>query len=107
MRVKRGEIWLIDLKYGLGSEQGGVRPCLVVQNNIGNTYSTTTIVCPITSKKKNFNATHIPIMLELPSSIMCEQLRVVDIERAIKYIATVPNHILSRVDEKLKLTLGL
>jgi mRNA interferase MazF len=107
MKIKRGDIWLIDLKYGFGSEQGGVRPCLVVQNNIGNTYSPTTVICPITSKKKNFDATHVSIMLEAPSSIMCEQVRVVDTKRIKKFIGVVPEEVLREVEEKLKVTFAL
>lgn len=107
MKVKRGEVWLIDLGIGVGSEQDGIRPCLIVQNNVGNLHSTTTVVCPITSKKKNFNATHVDVLLKFQSSIMCEQIRVVDTSRATRCIGSVNEGIMYDVEERLRLTLGI
>ena len=62
--IHRGEIYLIDLSNQIGSEQSGVRPAVVVQNDTGNTHSPTTIVCPLTSKQKSMAATHVNLTPE-------------------------------------------
>ena len=59
--VHRGEIYLIDLCDQVGSEQSGVRPAVIVQNETGNLHSPTTIVCPLTSKRKSMSATHVTL----------------------------------------------
>ena len=106
--MKKGEFWLVDMNGGLGCEQQGLRPCLIVQNDIGNKYSPTTIVCPATRKTKNFNATHVPVEgLDNPSYIMCEQIRVVDKSRVKHFICTVDDETMREVNKKLKIALDL
>lgn len=106
--MNRGEIWLVDLNGGRYSEQNGVRPCLIVQNNIGNKYSPATIVCPITTRDKHFTATHLKIEdLTSTSYIMFEQIRVVDKERIIKYITTLDAETMWQANQKLKVALSL
>lgn len=106
--MKWGEFWLVDLNGGCGSEQGGVRPCIIVQNDIGNKYSKTTIICPLTTKDKNYSATHIRVdCLAQTSFIMCEQIRVVDKSRLIKYICTISDEDVHDLRAKLRLTIAV
>lgn len=106
--MKWGEFWLVDLNGGAGSEQGGVRPCIIVQNDIGNKYSATTIVCPVTTKMKNYNATHIRVTcLAETSFIMCEQVRVIDKSRLRRFICDIGTQDIKELKEKLRLTLSV
>lgn len=88
--IKRGEIYLADLGRTVGSEQGGKRPVLVLQNDIGNTFSTTTIIAPLTShvRSNDIFPTHVNIksrgILEHDSTILLEQIRTIDKIRLIK-----------------------
>lgn len=93
-QVHRGEIYLIDLSDNIGSEQGGIRPAIIVQNEIGNQHSPTTIICPITSKEKDLSATHVPITpheagVKMNSTVLCEQIRVIDKTRILKRLGEV------------------
>lgn len=80
--IKRGEIYSADFGAGFGSEQGGVRPVLILQNNMGNKHSPTTIVAAITSRKtKTALPTHVAIMtsgLKTESTVLLEQIRTID-----------------------------
>lgn len=106
--MKWGDFWIADLSGGEGSEQGGLRPVIIIQNDIGNKYSPTTIVCPITTKQKNYNATHVMITgLSATSYIMCEQLRVVDKSRLKRYLGCIAKEDKYLLREKLKITLAL
>ena len=71
MLIKRGDIFYADLDPVVGSEQGGIRPVLIVQNNVGNKYSPTLVVLPLSTAKKNHLPTHIPVSythLTLPTT---------------------------------------
>lgn len=113
MKIKRGQVYLADLKDAQGSEQGGIRPVLVVQNNRGNKYSPTIIIACITSKEhtKHHLPTHyyIPesIGLKYPSIIMMEQIRVIDKSRIIKYIGSVSPKFMNILDKKMMISLGI
>lgn len=113
MKIKRGQIYLVDLSDGFGSEQGGVRPVLVVQNNKGNKYSPTIIVACITSraKTKHHLPTHyyIPdyVGLKYPSIVMMEQIKVIDKARIIKYIGSVTPRFMRILDKKLLISIGV
>lgn len=113
MKIKRGYIYIADLNPRIGSEQGGTRPVLVIQNNVGNKHSPTTIVACITSKvySKAVLPTHclLPISIPLhePSIVMLEQIRVIDKKRIKKRIAKVPNRTMKIIDKKIKICLGL
>ena len=90
-KIRRGEIYIADLDPVIGSEQGGERPVLVIQNNVGNTHSPTVIVLAITSrcKKKQNMPTHIPIEssdLSMSSIALAEQVRTVDKTRLTRYV---------------------
>ena len=94
MTIKKGDLYFADLSPVVGSEQGGVRPVLVVQNDVGNKYSPTTIVAPFTTKKKTSLPTHVYINgagLRKPSTVMLEQLRTVDGIRLMWKIGEITN----------------
>lgn len=107
MEIKRGEIYEAQF-YGTGSEQKGVRPCLIIQNDNGNTYSNTTVVIPITSKMKRYNKTHVDIdCLRDPSRVLCEQVRVMDKSLLIKRVTMLSDEKMAEVEKKLLITLGM
>lgn len=110
--VKRGEIYYADLSPVVGSEQGGVRPVLVVQNNVGNRYSPTVIAAAITSQlDKAKLPTHIAVPAEvcgLPrnSVVLLEQIRTIDKKRLGEKIGELPSGMMARVNEALLVSLG-
>lgn len=112
--IKRGDIYLADLGEGIGSEQHGVRPVLVVQNNIGNKYSPTVTVLPITTKihKSRGLPTHVMIDhvggLDEKSSIMAEQISTIDKTKLFTYIGTIPEDAMKKdINEAIRIQLGL
>ncbi len=111
--VKRGDVYYADLSPVIGSEQGGVRPVLVIQNNIGNKYSPTVIVSAITSQiNKAKLPTHIEISSQdfsLPkdSVVLLEQIRTIDKKRLKERIGKFDIKLMSEVDDCLKISLGL
>ncbi|NLL20251.1 MAG: type II toxin-antitoxin system PemK/MazF family toxin [Firmicutes bacterium] len=113
MDVKRGFIFFSDLSPVIGSEQGGFRPVLVIQNNVGNKYSPTVIVAAITSHiEKAKLPTHVELSakeygLEKDSVILLEQIRTIDKQRLQQKITELDERIMARVDEALKISLGL
>ena len=111
-KIRRGEIYMADLDPVIGSEQGGERPVLVVQNNIGNTHSPTVIVLAITSRcqKKKYMPTHIPIEgsnLSMSSLALAEQVRTVDKSRLIHYVGRASKESMEAVDQALKISMGV
>ena len=94
--VKRGEIYMADLDPVVGSEQGSIRPVLIIQNDKGNQYSPTTVVLPLTTKihKSSVMPTHVILKeiegLTAKSAVMAEQIRTIDKGRLIEYIGCVP-----------------
>lgn len=113
MAIKRGEIYLVDLTDALGSEQSGVRPAVIVQNDIGNSHSPTTLIVPLTSKTKTkMSPTHVTIRPEdgvkCVSEAECEQARVADQVRLKRYIGTINNEeVLKEINQKLMVAFGL
>ena len=113
MLVKRGDIFYADLSPVIGSEQGGVRPVLVVQNDVGNRYSPTVICAAITSQiNKAKLPTHIEIdcqqyTLVKDSVILLEQVRTVDKKRLREKICRLDDSIMRRVDKALLISFGL
>ena len=113
MSIKRGDIYFANLNPVTGSEQGGVRPVLVIQNDIGNNYSPTTIVAAITSKlTKAKLPTHVEIpalrsKLDRDSVVLLEQIRTVDKKRLQEKIAHLDKETAERVNEALQISLGL
>lgn len=107
----RGDIYFADLDPVMGSEQGGTRPVLIIQNDVGNKYSPTVIVAAITSSMKKGNLpTHIKIEgvegLQGKSYILLEQLRTLDKRRLLRKMAELPNDILQKVDAALMISIG-
>ena len=111
--IKRGDIIYADLSPVIGSEQGGVRPVIVIQNDVGNKYSPTIIVAAITSQlNKSKLPTHIAIDgpefgLPKDSVILLEQIRTIDKKRLREKIGTVTNKLMEKVDEAIKISLSL
>ncbi len=111
MQIRRGDVFYTDLNPVRGSEQGGIRPVLVLQNNIGNKYSPTIIVAAITSK---IDKAKLPTHVELPknvigkeSVILLEQVRTIDKRRLQKKICELDYEIMEKVNEGLKISMGL
>jgi mRNA interferase MazF len=110
--IRRGELYYADLSPVIGSEQGGVRPVLVVQNDIGNKYSPTIIAAAITSQ---INKAKLPTHIELSgtgfglnkdSVILLEQIRTIDKKRLKEKIGELPNVTMLKVNEALLISLG-
>ncbi|MDZ4169788.1 MAG: type II toxin-antitoxin system PemK/MazF family toxin [Coriobacteriia bacterium] len=110
--LKRGDVLRIDFEPVIGCEQGGVRPALVVQNDVGNRYSRTTIVAAITTKAPS---RAFPFMVELPegtlprsSFVDCAQIRTIDLSRVTAQpMAHVDRVTMLRVDDALAASFGL
>lgn len=113
MIVKRGDIFYADLSPVIGSEQGGVRPVLIVQNDIGNKYSPTVIAAAVTSQiNKAKMPTHIEIGaadygLSKDSVILLEQIRTIDKRRLKEKIGRLDKKLMSKVNEAISVSFGL
>ena len=113
MLIKRGDIFYADLSPVIGSEQGGIRPVLIVQNDIGNKYSPTVIAAAITSQiNKAKLPTHIEISaleygLVKDSVILLEQIRTIDKKRLREKIGHLDDELMENVNEALGISFGL
>ncbi|TYR78366.1 type II toxin-antitoxin system endoribonuclease NdoA [Priestia megaterium] len=113
MVVKRGDVYFADLSPVVGSEQGGVRPVLVIQNDIGNRFSPTVIIAAITAQiQKAKLPTHVEIDakkygFERDSVILLEQIRTIDKQRLTDKITHLDDEMMDRVDEALQISVGL
>ncbi len=111
MIVKRGDVYFADLSPVVGSEQGGVRPVLVIQNDIGNRFSPTVIVAAITAQiQKAKLPTHVEIDakrygFERDSVILLEQIRTIDKQRLTDKITHLDDEMMEKVDEALQISL--
>ena len=110
--IKRGQIWYADLSPVVGSEQGGYRPILIIQNDIGNKYSPTIIGAVITSRHTKADLpTHIWLNAEcgLPkeSMVECEQVRTLDKKRLKDFMGTVSEEVMQEIDKGLKISFAL
>ena len=105
--MKRGQIYYADLSPSIGSEQGGVRPVIILQNDVGNKHSPTTIVAPLTTQEKNKLPTHVAIKMPsgIISLILLEQIRVIDKSRLKEKMGRIED--MARVDKAIKISLGL
>ena len=110
--IKRGELYYADLSPVIGSEQGGVRPVLLVQNDVGNKYSPTVIAAAVTSKlTKARLPTHIELSartygLVKDSVVLLEQIRTIDKRRLKERIGLLSPQVMARVDDALLISLG-
>lgn len=111
--MQRGDIYLVDLSSHVGSEQAGIRPAIIVQNEKGNLCSPTTIICPLTSKSKHNLATHVELTSDdgdvlKTSIVLCEQIRVIDKTRLKRKLGTVVNQQkIEDINRKLMISIGL
>ena len=109
--MKRGEIYHADLNPVFGSEQGGYRPVLIIQNNRGNQHSPTVIVAAITSQPKTKLPTHVPINgirgLEKESFVLLEQIRTVDKRRLDDYVGRLNRDQMNRVEKALRTSMEI
>lgn len=110
--MKRGEIYRADLDPVIGSEQGGIRPVLIIQNDTGNLHSPTVIVAAITTRhKKPGLPIHVPITaqesgLRHDSVVLTEQVRTLEKSRLTKYLGSLSPEAMKRIDRALGLSLG-
>jgi len=113
MNIRRGEVYYADLSPVVGSEQGGVRPVLIVQNDVGNKFSPTVIAAAITSRKtKNPLPTHISVNadncgLQKDSIVLLEQVRTLDKKRLRERIGVLENTDMVRINRALSISVGL
>lgn len=113
MNVKRGDVFFAELSPVVGSEQGGTRPVLVIQNDIGNRFSPTVIIAAITAQiQKAKLPTHVEINakkygFERDSVILLEQLRTIDKSRLTDKITHLDEALMVKVDEALEISVGL
>lgn len=112
LNIKRGDVFYADLSPVIGSEQGGVRPVLILQNDVGNRFSPTVIVAAITSQ---LDKAKLPIHVELgatlglerDSVILLEQIRTIDKKRLRERVTRLDGEMMARVDVALEISLGL
>lgn len=113
MQIKRGDIFYADLSPVVGSEQGGVRPVLIVQNDIGNRHSPTVICAAITSR---MNKAKLPTHIELDANkyqivknsvVLLEQIRTIDKQRLKDYVCHLDKEIMNKIDEAMKISFSL
>ena len=113
MIVKRGDIFYADLSPVVGSEQGGIRPVIIIQNDVGNKYSPTVIVAAITSQiNKAKLPTHVEISseeygLNKDSVVLLEQIRTLDKRRLKEKIGHMTDNDMEKVDKALEVSVGL
>ena len=110
--MKRGDVYYADLRPVIGSEQGGVRPVLIIQNDLGNRFSPTVIVLPLTSRMgKAPLRTHVPILppqggVKMPSLILCEQVRTLEKSRLKGFLGVLSPEKMRLVERALSLAVG-
>ena len=111
--IRRGDIYYADLSPVVGSEQGGIRPVLVIQNNVGNRHSPTIICAAITSK---MNKAKLPTHIELSaqdykivknSVILLEQIRTIDKQRLKEFVCHIDAFMMKKVNEAIRISLEL
>lgn len=108
---KRGEIYVANLSPYVGSEQGGIRPVIILQNNLGNIFSPTLIVAPLTSRFKKRNLpTHYLIEdveeLKTTSLVLLEQIKTIDKQRVTEYIGQASEEDIKNIEKALTISLG-
>ncbi len=113
MTVKRGDIYYADLSPVVGSEQGGIRPVLIVQNDVGNKFSPTVIAAAITSQRDKTNLpTHIKVDadgcgLAKDSIVLLEQVRTIDKQRLKEKMGSLDTGAMNKIDRALSVSFGL
>jgi mRNA interferase MazF len=111
--IKRGDIYYADLSPVVGSEQGGIRPVLIIQNDVGNKHSPTVICAAITSR---MNKAKLPTHIEISaqkyniiknSVILLEQIRTIDKQRLKEFVCHVDNSMMKKVNDAIRISLEL
>lgn len=111
--IRRGDIYYADLSPVVGSEQGGIRPVLIIQNNVGNRHSPTVICAAITSK---MNKAKLPTHIEIStrdykivknSVILLEQIRTIDKQRLKEYVCHIDGDMMKKIDQAIRVSLEL
>ena len=111
--IRRGDIYYADLSPVVGSEQGGIRPVLIIQNNVGNRHSPTVICAAVTSK---MNKAKLPTHIEIStrdydivknSVILLEQIRTIDKQRLREYVCHIDGGMMRKVDQAIRISLEL
>lgn len=111
--IRRGEIFYANLSPVVGSEQGGIRPVLIIQNNKGNLFSPTLIVAPITRNiRKKMQPTQVRVEIPhedkwTPSLVLLEQIRTLDKERILHKVCQLPECDMEKVNQALKVSIGI
>lgn len=110
-KIKRGQIYYATLNDGVGSEQGGTRPVLIIQNDVGNAHSPTTIAAIVTSRKTKAKLpTHHWLNVDfllMKSMVELEQIRTIDKSRLGQYLGQVSNLEMAEIDKKIKISLSV
>ncbi|HJB01985.1 MAG TPA: type II toxin-antitoxin system PemK/MazF family toxin [Candidatus Mediterraneibacter merdavium] len=113
MMIRRGDIFYADLSPVVGSEQGGIRPVLIIQNNVGNKHSPTVICAAVTSR---MNKAKLPTHIEIStrdydivknSVILLEQIRTIDKQRLKEYVCHIDGGMMRKVDQAIRISLEL
>ena len=113
MIIRRGDIYYADLRPVVGSEQGGIRPVLIIQNDVGNLHSPTVICAAITSK---MNKAKLPTHIELPGSkyalvkdsvVLLEQVRTIDKKRLKDKVCHLDSEVMLKIDKAISISLAL
>lgn len=113
MSIRRGDLFYVNLDPTKGSEQAGVRPVLVIQNDVGNEYAPTVIIAPLTTKAfarrypTNVNVLEGTAGLREDSTVLLSQVRTIDKHRLERKLGHVPPALMREVDEAIKVSLGL
>lgn len=108
MKIKRGDVFYADLRPVVGSEQGGIRPVVILQNDTGNLFSTTTIIAPMTTQSKSLLPTHVSITFRGRSNtILMEQLRTISKSRLLHYMGRLSPKDMDMLDDPLKVALNI
>ena len=104
MLYKKGDVFYANLNPVIGSEQGGVRPVVILQNDIGNRYSPTTIVAPMTTQRKNYVPMHVKLkddFLAKNSILLLEQIRTIDKRRLLSKMGSISQESQSKIEKVL------
>ena len=108
--VEKGELYYVDFGKTRGSEQGGYRPVVIVQNDIGNITSPTTIVAPLTTQSKHYLPTHVVVEhegLKATSTVLTEQLQTIDKARLTNYLGKLNQEQMKKIDRAMSKSLDI
>lgn len=107
--MKKGDIYFANLDGTIGSEQGGSRPVVIIQNNKGNDHAPTVIVAAMTSKHKPSLPTHVVVRenVKVTSLVLCEQIRTIDKSRLERKLGSVSEETLKKIDKAMMISLGI